>query len=523
MAGFIDVLLRGLALCGQSAAIGGVVFAVFALRPAIRQRQELAPLLGRVLALAAAGAVVLALAQALAVAVQLGFLADEGGWPLRAALGTTYVRASLVRILACAGFVAGWRVLRRRPEAPGWWPALLGLSLLLAASASWISHAAARLQDRDLLLALDTVHQLAVAVWVGGLIHLTAVAAGRGERPWPVLLLQRFSATSLAAVATLVAAGIGLTANYVGEVDALVGTAYGMMVLTKVVILSCLLALGALNFFAVRRLPASPDVSLVRLRRFVEVELGLGLAVLFAAASLTSLPPAVDLVTDRASLGEVLTRFTPRWPTLTSPKLEDMPVDDPNAPRTAEDRAWSEFNHHYSGLFVLAMGLLALLHRTGRAPWARHWPLIFLGLAAFMAVRNDPGSWPLGPMGFWESWDLATVLQHRVFVLMVVAFGVFEWSVRTGRLSSRRCALVFPLLCAVGGGLLLTHSHASLNLKEEYLIEVTHLPLGVLAMLVGWTRWLELRLPPGEGRLPGRLWAAGLTMIGLLLLLYRES
>src|SRR3990170_7442167 len=225
MAGFIDVLLRGLALCGQSAAIGGVVFAVFALRPAIRQRQELAPLLGRVLALAAVGAVVLALAQALAVAVQLGFLADEGGWPLRAALGTTYVRASLVRILACAGFVAGWRVLRRRPEAPGWWPALLGLSLLLAASASWISHAAARLQDRDLLLALDTVHQLAVAVWVGGLIHLTAVAAGRGERPWPVLLLQRFSATSLAAVATLVAAGIGLTANYVGGVYALGGPA----------------------------------------------------------------------------------------------------------------------------------------------------------------------------------------------------------------------------------------------------------------------------------------------------------
>ena len=523
MAGLIDVLLRGLALCGQSAAIGGIFFAVLALRPAIRQRPEFAPLLGRVLTLAAAGAVVLALAQALAVAVQLGLLADQGGWPLRDALGTSYVQASLVRILACAGLFVGWRALRRRPEAPGWWPALVGLSLVLAASAAWTSHAAARLEHRDLLLALDTVHQLAVAVWVGGLIHLTAVAAGRGERPWPVLLLQRFSTMSFAAVATLVAAGIGLAANYVGGVNALLGTAYGMMILTKVVILGILLALGALNFFAVRRLPASPDVSLTRLRRFVEVELGLGMTVLFAAASLTSLPPAVDLVTDRASVGEILTRFTPRWPTLTSPKIEDMPVGDPNAPRTAEDRAWSEFNHHYSGLLVLAMGLLALLHRTGRVPWARHWPLMFLGLAAFMLVRNDPGAWPLGPMGFWESWAVPSVLQHRVFVLLVVAFGVFEWMVRTGRLASRRCALVFPLLCAVGGSLLLTHSHASLNLKDEFLIEVTHVPLGVLAVLVGWTRWLELRLPPGEGRLPGRLWAAGLSMIGVLLILYRES
>ena len=108
-------------------------------------------------------------------------------------------------------------------------------------------------------------------------------------------------------------------------------------------------------------------------------------------------------------------------------------------------------------------------------------------------------------------------------MLLVVAFGVFEWMVRAGRLRSPRCALVFPILCVVGGGLLLTHSHASLNLKAEYLIEVTHAPLGVLALTIGWARWLELRLPSAEDRVPGGLWATGLTMIGLLLLLYRES
>jgi len=115
------------------------------------------------------------------------------------------------------------------------------------------------------------------------------------------------------------------------------------------------------------------------------------------------------------------------------------------------------------------------------------------------------------------------VVQHRLFVLIVIAFGVFEWMVRTGRLRSRACSLVFPILCVVGSGLLLTHSHASLNLKTEYLVEVTHAPLGVLALAIGWARWLELRLPADQSRFPGRVWAAGMSLIGVLLLLYRES
>jgi putative copper resistance protein D len=88
---------------------------------------------------------------------------------------------------------------------------------------------------------------------------------------------------------------------------------------------------------------------------------------------------------------------------------------------------------------------------------------------------------------------------------------------------SRSAALIFPLLCAVGGALLLTHSHASENLKDEFLLEVTHAPLGLLAMVVGWARWLELRLPDARRRVPGSIWAVGLALIGVLLIFYRES
>jgi putative copper resistance protein D len=518
---FLDVVLRGLVLVGQAIVIGGVFFAVLGLRPAARNDATWAATERRTLLLIAAGAAVVILAQALAVALQLGALLRDLDLPVRDALATSYVRANAAKAAVSLLVMASALALRRRDARLGWAVvAVLGMALGL--TAAWTSHAAARLEDRPLLLALDALHQLAAGTWVGGLLHLVLTASPDRDRPWPAPLLRRFSAMSLGAVVVLAASGAGLAFYYIGSWQAVLGTGYGLMVLTKVVILGGLTLLGATNFFTVRSLPASSGVSPLRLRRFVEVELGLGLTVFFAAASLTSLPPAIDVVTDRATLAEVATRFTPRWPSLSSPPIEALPIGDPEAPRTDADRQWSEYNHHMAGLFVLAMGLLAIAHRLGIG-WARHWPLVFLALAAFLLMRSDPGSWPLGPQGFWEGMADAEVLQHRLFLALVVAFGVFEWMVRTGRLRSPRYALVFPILSVVGGGLLLTHSHALLDLKAEYLVEVTHTPLGMVALAIGWARWLEVRLPVTNNRMPARIWAVGLSVVGVLLLLYREN
>jgi putative copper resistance protein D len=263
-------------------------------------------------------------------------------------------------------------------------------------------------------------------------------------------------------------------------------------------------------------------------RPLIEAEVGIGMTILFAAASLTSLPPAVDVVADRATPAEVAARFEPKLPRLTSPPVQQLlaaaaPIDDTLSKRQPEEYAWSEYNHHMAGLFVFAMGLLAVLERTGRARWARHWPLLLLGLAVFMFVRNDPRAWPLGPAGFWESMVLPDVLQHRLVVLLVVGLGLFEWLVRIGALARPRWRLVFPILCAVGGGLLLTHSHAMFNLKSEFLAEVSHAPMGILGVFMGWGRWLELRLPNEDRGLPGWVWSAALLLVGGILLVYRET
>jgi putative copper resistance protein D len=300
------------------------------------------------------------------------------------------------------------------------------------------------------------------------------------------------------------------------------------MVLTKVALLGCALVLGGLNFLILRRGAAGAAGIAARVPAFIEAEVGLGLTLLLAAASLTSLPPSVDVVADRATPAEVAARFRPALPRLSSPPIAQLlaaaaPMEDTLATRQPEEYAWSEYNHHAAGFFVFTMGLLALLDRTGRAPWARHWPLGFLGLAAFLFVRNDPRAWPLGPAGFWESMALPDVLQHRLVVLLVVALAVFEWMVRSARLTRPGGRLVFPLLCASGGAMLLTHSHAMFNLKTEFLAEVAHAPMGLLGVVMAWGRWLEVRLPAADGRIPGWIWAACMTAIGLILLVYRET
>jgi putative copper resistance protein D len=530
MTGFVDVVLRGLILALASLVLGGVVWTRWII--GVAHGAAPAPAARRALRVVALAGVGVALAQLGTLLVSLAALAGDG-WPVAAFLTTTFARAALVRIgVAVAVAVLAGR-LAIRPTGRAAWHGLTASALALVVTSAVLSHAVARVDGRASLLVLDAVHQLAAAIWIGGLAHLVLWLASTGPRPQSVgawaaastdaaTVVRRFSNLALGSVIALLAAGLALAWRYLGDGAALVETAYGVMVLSKAALLGAILILALANLRTVRRAGHGIDGAL---RVLVEVELGLGLTVLFAAASLTSLPPAIDVTADRASAAEVAARFRPTAPRLTSPPVAELiataePLMAPVSRRTSVERAWSEYNHHWAGVFVLAMGSLAALERLG-VRTARHWPLLFLGLAAFLVARSDPRAWPLGPAGFWESLALPDVLQHRAFVVLVVAFGVFEWMVRTDRLPPRPWAYVFPMLAAVGCGLLLTHSHAMFSVKDEFLGEVTHAPLGILGGFVGWGRWVELRLPV-SGRGAGWLSTGCLIMVGLLLVVYRE-
>jgi len=522
MAGFVDVLLRGLALVAACVVLGGVAWLRLVLRAEPFAKPDAAVRLA--LRTIAAGALTLSATQAALMTVALSALSDTHGvWPVGPYFATAFAQVALARGVFGVGVAVVAMRLAHQPGGPWAWRALaVGATGIVAASAV-LSHAIARVDDRALFVVLDALHQVAAAVWVGGLVHLVMYAARIGSDDRERAVIQRFSRVALYSVLGLTGAGVGLTLGYVGDPGALIGTAYGAMILSKVLLFVVALAFAAGNY----RLVADGAGISGRLGRYVEVELGLAITVLFAAASLTSLPPAVDVVDDRATVAEVAARFAPTMPRLASPPADELNrtaeklMAAPEGERLEIERAWSEFNHHWAGFFVLFMGLGAIAERLG-ARWARHWPLLFLGLATFLFVRNDPRAWPLGAAGFWESFALPDVLQHRLFVVLTIAFGVFEWAVRTGRLRPRPWGYVFPLLCAVGGGLLLTHSHAMFNLKDEFLTEVTHAPLGLFGAFAGWGRWLELRLPERSAR-AGWLWTLCFTAVGVILLVYREG
>ena len=524
MAGFLDVLLRGLMLSGGALALGGVVFLRVVLRAGPGPAPDAVAL--RSLRLVALGAGVAAAAQLALALVALGaIVSDLGAGAVAAFARTPFVLVCAARIALALATIALARRVARGPAGALAWTLLGGAAGLLVASSAAISHAAARMDARATLMGLDAVHQLAAAAWTGGLVHVLGslhTATGGARASWDAV--RRFSTVALVSVATLVAAGVALAVAYIGDAGALIGTAYGVMVLTKAVLLAAVLALASASFRLVRR--AATSAAPVRLARLVEVEAGLLVTVLFAAASLTSVPPATDVHADRASAAEVAARFTAMPPRLASPDVGELlrqtnPLAGGPETRLRIEREWSEFNHHWAGLFVLAMGFAAAAHQAGvRA--LRHWPLLLVGLALFLVVRNDPEVWPLGPIGFWESLAQPEVFQHRIFMALVTVFGLFEWAVHLGRLPARPWAYVFPVLCAAGGGLLLTHSHAVFSLKEAFLMEVTHAPIGIFGAFAGWARWLELRLPEAAP-VARRVWPVCLVAVGVVLLFYSEG
>ncbi len=169
------------------------------------------------------------------------------------------------------------------------------------------------------------------------------------------------------------------------------------------------------------------------------------------------------------------------------------------------------------------MGLVALAGSRRRAVWERYWPLGFVAMAAFVYLRAaaSDGVWPFGavPLAALD----AESIQHFLAAFLVLALGLIEWRARSAGLRRAAWRYVFPGLAMVSGVLLLTHSHTAFEPKPSFLVQVTHVTIGVLAGLLAAARWLELRLPPAAGRVAGVVAAGALLAIALVLVFYREA
>jgi len=543
LANFIDDFLGGLILISYALVVGSMLWSAFILRIWSSGFAAHESIVCRAVGLLRAGAVALAITQGLKLIIKAVVLASVlGEFPADAYMGTLQFQAGLIRFLLSLGLILVASQLLRTPHKPFSWNLAAILSIPLVIAGAWLVHGVGRFENREQLMTMTVLHQFAAAVWFGGVAQLLSLwhmsrQSQEAKALWPIAI-TRFALLGVSSVVVLLLTGLPLAWTYVGNWDGLFGTGYGSLVVTKVILLMVALSFAYLNHRAGRLwLRQRQTEGLDRkVPHYIEAETFILVGVLFIAATLSSQPPSVDIKELSATVSEVAEMFTPRMPRLTSPTHEQLLAGEPGrvavvdkipSPAATE---WSDYNHNVSGVFLTLMGLIAMFSYIRRFEWARYWPLGFVGLSIFLFFRSDAETWPLGPIGFWEStFGNGEVFQHRIATLLAFALGVMEMRARTNR-HADQLRYLFPILCAFGGVLLLTHAHAEFELKSEYLIQSTHTAMGLLAVIMASGRWLELRLAETDGsyggyldgKIAGFVSILAMFLIGNILLFYRE-
>jgi len=157
--------------------------------------------------------------------------------------------------------------LRRDPgtgharPVPTWWaPAMLLLTLLLVATPGLAGHAIAG-DWANVAIFADTVHVLAMSLWLGGLVALGVVTLGRDVTLAARDAVERFSTLAFGCIVALVVTGAFQTWRQVGSLDALRTTDYGRILVVKIVLVALVIVFAAFSREVVVRLlpPQSPD------------------------------------------------------------------------------------------------------------------------------------------------------------------------------------------------------------------------------------------------------------------------
>jgi len=152
----------------------------------------------------------------------------------------------------------------------------------------------------DVHLVADTLHLLAAAAWLGGLLPLSLLFGMALRQTDPSLAAalpgatRRFSTLGLWSVGTLLATGLVNTCMLAGSLPALANTDYGGLLLLKIALFAVIVAIASLN--RLKLMPELPRTDAVRgLNRNARIEVALGLAIIAIVSVLGTLAPAAHL------------------------------------------------------------------------------------------------------------------------------------------------------------------------------------------------------------------------------------
>ncbi|MGE0473918.1 MAG: hypothetical protein AB7P17_09830 [Nitrospirales bacterium] len=200
-----------------------------------------------------------------------------------------------------------------------------------------------------------------------------------------------------------------------------------------------------------------------------------------------------------------------------------------------EGIAYSEFNHAFTGLGVILVGLSELQPAMGWhvLVWVRWFlPISLVASGVFVLIWSDHEAWPIG------SWTLAEtlsgkdpeMLQHKVFGILALGVGLVEWCLRAEKIHHFIWRALLPGFALVGGFMLFMHMHGPHPAGHQ--IQIHHNVMGTLALAggVAWFagEWLSqsqtsisaFSRPKSVLKI---IWAFFVIMIGVQLVLYSET
>jgi copper transport protein len=203
----------------------------------------------------------------LSAAVKLGsgpgtvFSAD--GWD-PGIVGHELLVASLVGL----GLLLALLTLRREGAQARW--VATGCAALAVLAPSLVGHTRS-VDPQPLLIAVDGLHLVAGAIWVGGLLGL-ALTLRTLEPAGGAHVLSRFSSAAALSLTALVLLGSVLAWRILGSWDNLVHTTYGTVLLVKIAIVAGAVGIAAVNRFVLlprvrsagRRADPGPSRRLIR-------------------------------------------------------------------------------------------------------------------------------------------------------------------------------------------------------------------------------------------------------------------
>jgi len=229
--------------------------------------------------------------------VMIGGAALIGGTALLALNQGANIPGRLLLLLALRGFagvaaVSALVLPSRLLPADARREATAFFGLAAGLTATLVSHAAASGDLR--YVALDYLHVIAISIWLGGVVAFSYVVmpSARAEDPMGLgRTIWRFSLTALAAIAVIITTGTLQSLDRLVLIEDLVETPYGIALLAKIVLLTLLLGLGALNLLVWGPRMRRGLAASAQFWRGVIAETGLFAGVLVAAAFLTSFAP----------------------------------------------------------------------------------------------------------------------------------------------------------------------------------------------------------------------------------------